>query len=154
MVATSDAWIQERTGIQARRILEPGRVTSDLAAEAGRKACAAAGVPPGEIDCIIVGTVTPDMPMPATAVFVQQKLGAKPGSAAFDIAAACGGFVYGLGIGDGFVRAGMFKRVLVVGVEVLSKIVDWTDRNTCVLFGDAAGAVVLAPGKRGERPHG
>jgi len=94
------------------------------------------------------------VPMPATAVYVQQKLGAKPGCAAFDISAACAGFIYGLGIGDGFVRTGMFRRVLVVGVEVLSKIVDWTDRNTCVLFGDAAGAVVLGPAVRGERPRG
>jgi 3-oxoacyl-[acyl-carrier-protein] synthase-3 len=154
MVETSDAWITERTGIRERRILEDGRLTSDLATEAGRKACLAAGVEPGEIDCIIVATVTPDVPMPATAVYVQQKLGAKAGSAAFDISAACAGFIYGLGIGDGFVRAGSFRRVLVVGVEVLSRIVDWKDRNTCVLFGDAAGAVVLGPAVRGARPRG
>jgi 3-oxoacyl-[acyl-carrier-protein] synthase-3 len=154
MVETQDAWITERTGIKERRILEPGRMTSDLAAEAGRKACVDAGVAPADIDCIIVGTVTPDMPMPATAVTVQQKLGAKPGSAAFDISAACAGFIYGLGIGDGFIRTGQFQRVLVVGVEVLSRIVDWSDRNTCVLFGDAAGAVVLGPGTRAARPRG
>src|SRR5262249_2348999 len=142
MVATSDAWIVERTGIRARRILEEGRTTSDLAAEAGRKACLAGGVEPAEIDCIIGGTVTPGVPMPATAVYVQEKLGAKPQCAAFDLSAACAGFIYGLGIGDAFVKEGQFRRVLVVGVEVLSRIVDWTDRNTCVLFGDAAGAVV------------
>ncbi len=119
IVDTSDAWISERTGIRARRILEEGRTTSDLAAEAGRAACAAAGIDPSEIDCVIIGTVTPDMPMPATAVFVQQKLGARPGGAAFDLSAACAGFIYGLGIGDSLVRAGSFRRVLVVGVEIL-----------------------------------
>lgn len=154
IVDTSDAWISERTGIRARRILEEGRTTSDLAAEAGRNACAAADLDPAEIDCVIVGTVTPDMPMPATAVFVQQKLGARAGGAAFDLSAACAGFIYGLGVGDAFVRSGKFRRVLVVGVEILSRILDWKDRNTCVLFGDAAGAVVLGPGEQGERPRG
>ena len=153
MVETSDAWIRERTGIQERRILEKGRVTSDIAAEAGARACAAAGVSPTEVDCIILGTVTPDMPMPATAVFVQQKLGA-PVGAAFDLSAACAGFVYGLGIGDAFIKQGMFKRVLVIGVEILSRVLDWKDRNTCVLFGDAAGAVLLGPSERGARPRG
>jgi len=153
MVNTSDAWIRERTGIENRRILEPGRVTSDLAVEAGAKACAAAGISPSEIDCIILGTVTPDMPMPATATIVQQKLGAPPG-AAFDLSAACAGFIYGLGIGDAFIRQGMFKRVLVIGVEILSRVLDWKDRNTCVLFGDAAGAVVLGPERWEVKPRG
>jgi 3-oxoacyl-[acyl-carrier-protein] synthase-3 len=153
LVDTSDAWITERTGIRERRILEDGRTTSDLAAEAGRQACEAAGIEPKELDCIIVGTVTPDMPMPATAVFVQHKLGARIG-AAFDLSAACAGFIYGLGVGDALVRNGTHKRVLVVGVEVLSRILDWKDRNTCVLFGDAAGAVVIGPAPRGERPSG
>lgn len=153
MVNTSDAWIRERTGIQERRVLEKGRVTSDLAAEAGARACAAAGVSPSEIDCIILGTVTPDMPMPATAVMVQQKLGA-PVGAAFDMSAACAGFVYGLGIGDAFVKQGMFKRVLVIGVEILTRSLDWKDRNTCVLFGDAAGAVLIGPAERGAAPRG
>jgi len=153
MVATSDAWIRERTGIEERRILEPGRATSDLAAEAGAKACASAGVSPSEVDCIIVGTVTPDMPMPATAVLVQQKLGA-PVGAAFDMSAACAGFIYGLGIGDAFVKQRMFKRVLVIGVEILSRVLDWKDRNTCVLFGDAAGAVLLGPAEGGARKRG
>jgi len=147
MVETSDAWIAERTGIRERRILEDDRTTSDLAAEAGRKACEAAGLDPGEIDCTIVATVTPDMPMPATAVRVQQKVGARPGSAAFDLSAACAGFIYGLGVGDGLIRSGAHRRILVVGVEVLSRIIDWKDRNTCVLFGDAAGAVILGPGQ-------
>jgi len=156
MVQTSDAWIAERTGIRARRILEDGRVTSDLCVDAARAACAQAGIAPSEIDCIIVGTVTPDMPMPATAVYVQQKLGAKPGGAAFDLSAACAGFIYGLGVGDALVKNRAFKRVLVVGVEVLSRVLDWTDRNTCVLFGDAAGAVIIGPAETrpGERPRG
>jgi 3-oxoacyl-[acyl-carrier-protein] synthase-3 len=153
LVETSDAWITERTGIRERRILEDGRATSDLAAEAGRQACEAAGITAADLDCIIVGTVTPDMPMPATAVFVQHKLGARVG-AAFDLSAACAGFIYGLGVGDALVRNGTHRRVLVVGVEVLSRILDWKDRNTCVLFGDAAGAVVIGPAPRGEKPSG
>jgi 3-oxoacyl-[acyl-carrier-protein] synthase-3 len=153
MVNTSDAWIRERTGIQERRILEKGRVTSDLATEAAARACAAAGVSPSEVDCIILGTVTPDMPMPATATMVQQKLGA-PAGAAFDLSAACAGFVYGLGIGDAFVKQGMFKRVLVIGVEILSRYLDWKDRNTCVLFGDAAGAVLIGPREGGAERRG
>jgi 3-oxoacyl-[acyl-carrier-protein] synthase-3 len=143
MVDTSDAWIVERTGIRERRILDPSLATSDLATEAARKACQAAGVSPGEIDCIILGTVTPDHPFPATAVYVQRKLGVTPGAAAFDLSAACAGFLYGLGVADAFIHRGVFKRVLVIGVEVLSRIIDWKDRNTCVLFGDGAGAVVV-----------
>jgi 3-oxoacyl-[acyl-carrier-protein] synthase-3 len=145
MVDTSDAWIMERTGIRERRIVAEGQTTSDLAAQAGREACRKAGVDPASLDCIIVATVTPDSPLPATAVHVQRKLGAN-GCAAFDMAAACAGFIYGLSVGDAFVGRGQFKRVLVVGVEVLSPVVDWTDRNTCVLFGDGAGAAVLVPG--------
>lgn len=144
LVDTSDTWINERTGIRERRIIENERVTSDLATEAAKKALLAAGVTPSEVDCIILATVTPDMPMPATAVFVQRKLGAL-GCAAFDLSAACAGFLYGLSIGDAFIRQGQFRRVVVIGVEVLSRVLDWTDRNTCVLFGDGAGAVVLAP---------
>jgi 3-oxoacyl-[acyl-carrier-protein] synthase-3 len=145
MVDTSDSWIVERTGIRERHLLEPGLAASDLATEAGRNACKAAGVDPATVDCIIVGTVTPDCPFPSTATFVQRKLGAAAGGCAFDLSAACAGFIYGLSIGDAFVRRGQYKRVLVVGVEVLSRIVDWTDRGTCVLFGDGAGAVLLAP---------
>jgi 3-oxoacyl-[acyl-carrier-protein] synthase III len=143
MVDTSDEWIVERTGIRERHILEPPLAASDLATEAGRKACEQAGVPPGEVDCIIVGTVTGDCPFPSTAVFVQKKLGAAAGGCAFDLSAACAGFIYGLALGDNFIRRGQFRRVLVIGVEVLSRIVDWQDRSTCVLFGDGAGAVLL-----------
>jgi 3-oxoacyl-[acyl-carrier-protein] synthase-3 len=151
MVDTSDGWISERTGIRRRHILEPERAASDLAAEAGREACRKAGVDPSEIDCIIVGTVTGDCPFPATATFVQQKLGARRGGCAFDLSAACAGFLYGVSIADGFIRTGTFRRVLVVGVEVLSRIVDWTDRATCVLFGDGAGAVVMTGDEDGKR---
>ena len=143
-VDTSDAWIVERTGIRERHILEPSLAASDLATVAARKACGAAGVDPATVDCIIVGTVTPDCPFPSTAAYVQKKLGAAAGGCAFDLSAACAGFLYGLSIGDAFVRRGQFKRVLVIGVEVLSRIIDWTDRGTCVLFGDGAGAVLLA----------
>jgi 3-oxoacyl-[acyl-carrier-protein] synthase-3 len=140
---TSDEWIRSRTGIRERHILEEGRVTSDLAAEAGKAALRAAGRSPSEVDCIICCTVTPDMPMPATAVAVQQKLGAH--CPAFDLSAACAGFVYGLSVGDAFIRARAFRTVLIIGVEVFSRFVDWNDRNTCVLFGDGAGAVLLVP---------
>jgi 3-oxoacyl-[acyl-carrier-protein] synthase-3 len=148
MVETSDAWIRERTGIRERHILEPGLAASDLGYEAGREACRKAGVDPSTVDCIIVGTVTGDCPFPSTATFIQKKLGAMVGGCAFDLSAACAGFIYGLSIGDAFIRRGQFKRVLVVGVEILSRIIDWTDRTTCVLFGDGAGAVLLAPEER------
>jgi 3-oxoacyl-[acyl-carrier-protein] synthase-3 len=151
LVDTSDAWIAERTGIRQRHILEPGLAASDLGAEAGRNACLKAGVDPSTIDCIIVGTVTGDCPFPSTATFIQKKLGAMSGGCAFDLSAACAGFIYGLSIGDAFIRRGQFKRVLVVGVEILSRIVDWTDRGTCVLFGDGAGAVLLAADDRPGR---
>jgi 3-oxoacyl-[acyl-carrier-protein] synthase-3 len=145
MVDTSDEWITERTGIKERHIAADGEVTSDMAAAAARMALEAAGVKAEELDAIIVGTVTPDMPMPATAAFVQQKIGAKHHCPSFDISAACAGFLYGLGIADGLMCRGRFSRVLVVGVELLSRVLDWTDRNTCVLFGDAAGAAVVVP---------
>ena len=150
MVDTSDSWIMERTGIRERRIIQPGQRTSDLATTAGREACAKAGIDPKTLDCIIITTVTPDSPLPATAVHVQRKLGAN-GCAAFDIAAACAGFIYGLAIGDAFIQKGQYRRILLVGVEVLSPVIDWEDRNTCVLFGDGAGAVVLVPGEDGDR---
>jgi 3-oxoacyl-[acyl-carrier-protein] synthase-3 len=143
-VDTSDAWIVERTGIRERHLLEPSLAASDLATTAARNACKAAGVDPATVDCIIIGTVTPDCPFPSTAAFVQKKLGAAPGGCAFDLSAACAGFLYALSIGDAFVRRGQFKRVMVIGVEVLSRITDWSDRGTCVLFGDGAGAVLLA----------
>ena len=143
IVETSDAWITERTGIKERRFLEEGRVTSDLCAEAALGACKSAEIDPANLDCIIVCTVTPDSPLPATAVIVQQKIGAK--CPAFDMAAACAGFIYGMAVGDAFIRAGTMKRVLVIGVEVLSRTIDMSDRNTCILFGDGAGAAVLGP---------
>lgn len=144
MVDTSDEWIVERTGIRSRRVLDDGLTNSDLAAEAGRQACEQAGVAASELDAIIVATVTPDQPMPATAVHVQRKLGA-PACAAFDIAAACAGFVYGLTVAESLVRSGSYRRVLMIGSEIFSRALDWSDRNTCVLFGDGAGAVVLVP---------
>ena len=146
MVDTSDAWIVERTGIRERHILDPSLAASDLATDAGRRACARAGVSPSVVDCIIVGTVTGDCPFPATATFVQKKLGAPAGGCAFDLSAACAGFLYGVSIADAFIRIGQFKNVLVIGVEVLSRIIDWSDRSTCVLFGDAAGAVLMTAG--------
>ncbi len=145
MVATSDEWISERTGIRQRRILEEGRTTSDLASLAGRRACETAEIDPKEVDCIIVATISPDMPMPAVAVTVQQKLGITAQCPSFDVSAACAGFIYGMSIADSFIKCGQFKRVLVIGVEILSRLVDWTDRNTCVLFGDGAGAALLVP---------
>jgi len=150
MVDTSDAWIVERTGIRERHILDPSLAASDLATEAGRQACRKAGVEPSVVDCIIVGTVTGDCPFPSTATFVQKKLGARPGGCAFDLSAACAGFLYGMSIADAFLRAGQFKNVLVIGVEVLSRITDWTDRGTCILFGDGAGAVLMTAGDGGE----
>ncbi|MGD9953154.1 MAG: beta-ketoacyl-ACP synthase III [Burkholderiales bacterium] len=144
---TSDAWIRERTGIVERRIAEPSQASSDLALEASRAALAAAGVRPAELDLIIVATSTPDYVFPSTACLLQAKLGARSG-AAFDVQAVCSGFVYALATADSFIRGGMYKRALVVGAEVFSRIMDWNDRGTCVLFGDGAGAVVLTAGDR------
>ncbi len=144
MVDTSDEWINERTGIRERRIAPPEIATSDMATEAARRALEIAEVSPTELDLILVATITPDMPMPATAVLVQQKLGAGP-CPAMDLSAACAGFVFGLSVADQFIRTGAARRVLVVGVELLSRVVNWEDRTTCVLFGDGAGAAVLGP---------
>ncbi len=143
LVDTNDAWIRERTGIRERRIAPEGVVTSDMAAEAARRALATAELTAADLDLIICATVTPDMPMPATAVFVQQKIGAK--CAAFDLSAACAGFIYGMSIADQFIRGGGAKNVLVIGVELLSRVVNWADRTTCVLFGDGAGAAIVGP---------
>ena len=139
---TSDEWITTRTGIRERRIAADGQATSDLATEAARRALADAGVRPEEVDLIIVATVTPDMPFPSTACLVQHRLGATR-AAAFDIEAACSGFVYALDIASHFVASHTYNTVLVIGAEKMSSVVDWTDRNTCVLFGDGAGAAVL-----------
>jgi 3-oxoacyl-[acyl-carrier-protein] synthase III len=148
MVETSDDWITTRTGIKCRRIAQPGTASSDLAVRAGKKALESANLKPDEIDLIIVATITPDMPFPSTACFVQSKLGAK-NAACFDIGAACSGFIYGLVTAKNFIDSKMYKNALVIGVEVLSSVTDYTDRNTCVLFGDGAGAAVLQPVKSG-----
>jgi 3-oxoacyl-[acyl-carrier-protein] synthase-3 len=145
MVDTSDTWIRERTGIRERRVAPDGMVTSDMAAEAAKAALLRADVSPQKIDLIILATVTPDVPMPATAVFVQQKIGAAPTCPAFDLSAACAGFIYGMTIADKFIASGAAQHVLVIGVELLSRVVNWSDRTTCVLFGDGAGAVVMGP---------
>jgi len=142
MVDTSDEWITTRTGIRERRIAADGETTSDLAVEAARRAMESAGITAAEIDLIIVATITPDMLFPSTACLVQHRLGATR-AAAFDIEAACSGFVYALDIASHFVQAHTYDTVLVIGAEKMSSVVDWTDRNTCVLFGDGAGAAVL-----------
>lgn len=144
MVDTSDQWITERTGIKQRRIAAEGENASDMAVAAARRALAAAELGPADLDMIIVGTISGDLPMPACAAFVQQKLGAGH-IPSFDVSAACAGFLYGLSIADQFIRTGMNKAVLVIGVELLSRILDWNDRATCVLFGDGAGAAVVVP---------
>jgi 3-oxoacyl-[acyl-carrier-protein] synthase-3 len=142
MVETTDEWITTRTGIKERRLAGPDEATSDLAVAAARKALASAGVTPEQVDLIIVATITPDMLFPSTACLVQHKLGAVR-AAAFDIEAACSGFVYALDIASHFVASHTYNTVLVIGAEKMSSVVDWTDRNTCVLFGDGAGAAVL-----------
>lgn len=144
IVDTSDEWITTRTGIKKRRIVKPGTPASALSVEAARRALSKAKLKPQDLEVIIVATVTPDMQFPATACFVQSKLKAK-NAVAFDISAACSGFIYGLVIAKQFIETGVYKNALVIGVEILSSITDWTDRNTCVLFGDGAGAAVIEP---------
>ncbi|SSY70988.1 beta-ketoacyl-ACP synthase III [Alysiella crassa] len=141
-VDTSDEWITTRTGIKARHIVAEHEKTSDLATEAARRALAAAQVSPDEIDLIVLATTTPDMQFPATATIVQQKLGIA-GCPAFDVQAVCAGFMYALVTADAYIKSGMAKKALVIGADVFSRILDWEDRATCVLFGDGAGAVVL-----------
>jgi 3-oxoacyl-[acyl-carrier-protein] synthase-3 len=144
MVDTSNEWIMARVGIRERHIVEKGVATSDLAAEASRKALAHRGLSPSDIEAIIVGTVTPDMFFPSTACVVQQKLGAK-GAWGFDLSAACSAFVYSLQVGAQFIASGAHQRVLAIGADVMSSIIDYTDRATCVIFGDGAGAALLEP---------
>ncbi|MGZ3305887.1 MAG: thiolase family protein, partial [Asticcacaulis sp.] len=144
MVDTSDQWIVERTGIRQRHRIDEGMKTSDMAALAAKDALGAAGKSAADVDMIIVATTTPDMPFPATAALVQQKIGA-PVCAAFDVQAVCSGFVYALSVADGFVARGMAKCCLVIGAEAMSTLLDYTDRGTCILFGDGAGAVVVEP---------
>lgn len=144
LVETSDEWITERSGIRERRIAAEHESASDLALMASQRAVQAAGLEPTDLDMIIVGTITPDMHLPACAAFLQAKLGV-PLVPAFDVSAACAGFLYALSIGDQFIRTGAHRHVLVVGVELLSRFLNWKDRTTCVLFGDGAGAAVLSP---------
>jgi 3-oxoacyl-[acyl-carrier-protein] synthase-3 len=144
MVETSDQWIVERTGIRERHIVEKGVATSDLAAAAAQQALQERGIGPAELDAIIVATVTPDMFFPSTACLVQHKLGAK-GVWGFDLSAACSAFVYAVQTGAQFICSGVHERVMVIGADVMSSIIDYTDRATCVLFGDGAGAVILEP---------
>jgi 3-oxoacyl-[acyl-carrier-protein] synthase III len=154
MVDTSDDWIVQRTGIRERHIAAPGELTSDIGVNAARAALTDAGLDAADIDLIVLATSTPDNTFPATAVSIQAALGIKHG-AAFDLQAVCSGFVYGLAVADGLLKGGAFKRALVIGSETYSRILDWTDRTTCVLFGDGAGAVVLEaqaqPGTREDR---
>jgi 3-oxoacyl-[acyl-carrier-protein] synthase-3 len=149
MVDTTDEWITTRTGIKERHIAAQGVTSSDMAAEAAKKAMADANVSPEEIQLLIVGTVTPDKLFPSASCSLQEKLGAH-NAAAFDLSAACSGFLYGLSVASALVGTGAVDRVIVVGVETLSKITDWNDRNTCVLFGDAAGAAVVVPCEPGR----
>ena len=141
-VDTSDEWIRERTGIRERRIVKDGQKTSDLALEASRAALLDAGIDAGEIDLVICCTTTPDETFPATATQVQARLGMTRG-AAFDVQAVCSGFIYGLSVADNFIRVGQANTVLLIGAESMSRLLDWNDRTTCVLFGDGAGAIVL-----------
>jgi len=153
MVETSDEWITTRTGIKERRIAAANEFTSDLAAKAAERAMAMAGVTAEQIDLIIVASITPDMPFPNTACLVQQKIGARR-VPAFDIEAACSGFIYALEVGQNFIMSRACETVLVIGAEKLSSITNWTDRNTCVLFGDGAGGVAASAGGARSADHG
>src|SRR4051812_16853421 len=146
MVDTNDEWITQRTGIKERRIAGPDDTTASLGTVAARRAIEAAGLEPKDIELIVVATITPEMVFPSTACFIGASLGI-PGVPAFDMSAACSGFIYALATGSSFIRAGQYKNVLVIGAETLSRIVNYKDRNSCILFGDGAGAVVL---KRSE----
>ncbi len=143
LVETSDEWIVSRTGIKERRVLEEGKASSDMAIEASKIALDDAGLSPDDVDLVIVATMTPDMMTPSTACIVQDKLGCK-NAAAFDISAACSGFLYGLSVARSFIASGVYKNILVIGTEAMSRILDWEDRSTCILFGDGAGAAVVS----------
>lgn len=154
-VDTSDEWIVERTGISNRHVAQEDETTSSLASDAGRKAIEAAGIDAASIDLIILATATPDQTFPASATIVQHNLGCRAGGIAFDVAAVCSGFLYAVGVADSMLRTGMAKRALVIGSETFSRILDWEDRTTCVLFGDGAGAIVLEAQEQGdESPRG
>lgn len=144
LVETSDAWITERTGIKERRMAADGELTSDMALKAAVRALEMANTRPEELDLIVVGTISPDMPMPSCAAFLQAKLGAHK-AWAFDLSAACAGSLYAMSVADQYIQTGKVKRALILGVELLTRLIDWKDRNTCVLFGDGAGAMVLGP---------
>ena len=148
-IDTSDEWIVARTGIRQRHIADTGEFTSDLALAAAERALEHAGIPAAEVDLLILATTTPDQTFPATATKVQHRLGMTNG-AAFDLQAVCSGFVYGLSVADNFIRAGQARTVVLIGAETFSRIIDWQDRGTCVLFGDGAGAVVLRAAENGE----
>lgn len=150
LVDTNDEWITSRTGIKERRIATPEECTSTFALKAAERALQNASLRPDQLDLILLATVTPDFPFPATACIVQQQLGATK-AVAFDISAACSGFIYGLNMAEAYIKSGMASRILIIGAEVLTRIVDFTDRNTCILFGDGAGAVVIEAdsGERG-----
>ncbi len=150
MVDTSDEWITQRTGIKQRRIAAENESTASMATEAGRRACHSAGVDPAELDLIVCATITPETLCPSSACFIQRDLGAA-GAAAFDLSAACSGFLYGLSITRRFIEAGQFKNCLVIGAEALSRFTDYADRGSCILFGDAAGAVVMQPTNDAEK---
>lgn len=150
LVDTSDEWIVTRTGIRERRIASPQEVVSQFAAEAARRAMDMAGLAPGDVDLIVCATVTPDMPIPATACLLQHQLGCRS-AAAFDMSAGCSGFIYAQSVAKQFILTGRYRNVLVIGAELLSKFLDWSDRTTCVIFADGAGAVVLSAG---EAPRG
>ncbi|KTR83368.1 3-oxoacyl-ACP synthase [Novosphingobium barchaimii] len=153
-VDTTDEWIVERTGIRQRHIAEPDETTGSLATEAARAAIAAAGVEAKDVDLIVLATATPDQTFPATATIVQHNLGCH-GGIAFDVAAVCSGFLYAVGVADSMLRTGMAQRALVIGAETFSRILDWEDRTTCVLFGDGAGAILLeAQDQAGDSPRG
>jgi 3-oxoacyl-[acyl-carrier-protein] synthase III len=143
-IATTDEWIRERTGIQERRVVRDGLASSDLGTEAAQAALARAGWDPASLDIIVVATCTPDMPLPSTACLIQRNLKATR-AFAFDLNAACSGFLYGLSVADLYVRSGACRRALLIGTEVMSMLMDWTDRGTCILFGDGAGAMLLEP---------
>src|SRR5580693_4706821 len=149
MVDTNDQWILERTGIRERHVLAKGLGVSDMCVEAAKKCLAARGIEPSEVEVIIVGTVTPDMMFPSTACLVQDRIGAK-GAWGFDLVAACSGFLYGLTTAANFVIAGAHKKVMVIGADTMSRIIDYTDRSTCILFGDAAGAMIVEAAEPGE----
>ena len=149
LVDTTDEWIRTRTGIRERRIVEKGVAASDLGAEAAREALKQAKVPVGDLDLIIVATATPDMTFPSTGCLVQKKIGAT--CPAFDISAACSGFVYALSAAEAYIKSGLYRRILVIGSEITSSFIDWKDRSTCVLFGDGAGAAVVGSASKGHQ---